>query len=382
MKKPEQSPYLKRPKLSRAQAASLERVRRQLVMGRRFFMMKYVLAGLAIVAAVTAVLLTQGPSITPAEEADARFFRISTASAGGTYFPVGRTLGSIISHPPGAEPCQVGGRCGVPGLIAIAKASPGSIANVRNVNSGRVDSALAQSDIVSWAYEGERMFERDGIAINLRAIASLYSESVQVVASKDSGITRLTDLPGKRVSIGRVGSGTRADALLILDAYGIELGDMQLVEVDELEASDLIRRGELDAFFIVSGTPALAVADLIERTPVTLVPIEGEQVDALISKNRFFARDRIPADVYAGIPETPTVSVRALWITHAGVSRKLIRNITLALWSENNRAALDAGHPKGRDVQLKTALDGIPIPLHRGARDAYEQLGVDIPDGY
>lgn len=356
---------------------NLERVRRTVLRNRRLIP-RYLLVVAGIVAAVATYLITQGPSITPEEEADARFFQISTASPGGTYFPVGRTLGAIISQPPGAEPCLDGGPCGVPGLIAVAKASRGSITNVRNVNSGSVDSALVQADVAAWAHKGERMFDQEGYASNLRAIASLYPEAVQLVANRASGIASVGDLRGKRVSIGRQGSGTRADALLILSAYGVELSQITLVEVDALEASDMILRGVLDAFFIIAGTPSLAVSDLMGRGDAMLVPIDGPASELLMKENGFFVRHIIGPGTYPKVGTINTVSVRALWITHAAMSKKLIRKITHALWSTENRGALDRGHPKAAEIRLSTALKGIPIPLHRGARAAYRDLNIEL----
>lgn len=371
--------HKKRPRLGRTGAANLARVRRTVLRNRQLIP-RYLLVVGGILGAVAAYLFAQGPSITPESEAEARFFQISTASPGGTYFPIGKTLASIISQPPGAEPCRDGGPCGVPGLIAVAKASRGSIANVRNVNSGKVDSALAQADVVAWAYGGERMFDREGYAINLRAIASLYPEAVQLVATRESGIEKVEDLRGKRISVGRQGSGTRADALLILKAYGIEQSDVTVIEVDALEASDMILRGALDAFFIIAGTPSLAVSDLMERGNVQLVPIDGPSSEKLMSENGFFVRHIIGPGTYPDTDSVNTVSVRALWVTHAGVSKKLVRKMTHALWSKDNRAALDRGHPKAVEIQLNTALKGIPIPLHRGARAAYRELKVTLPD--
>jgi len=368
----------RRARLSRNQAANLARVRRTVLRSRGLFNRFAIGIALGTVA-IVAALVIGGPAITPEEEAEAQFFQISTASPGGTYFPIGRTLASIISQPPGSEPCRQGGRCGVPGLIAVAKASPGSVANVRNVNSGRVDSALVQADIAAWAYNGERLFDGEGYASNLRAIASLYPEAVQLVAARSAGIASVGDLRGKRVSIGRLDSGTRVDALLILEAYGIAESDLTVVEVDSLEASDMILRGALDAFFLLAGAPSLAVTDLVGRGDVTLVPIEGPPAGKLVAGNSFFVPYLIADDVYPGVPATATVSVRALWITHAGVSAKLVRRITEAMWSQANRDTLDKGHPKALEIRLETALDGIPIPLHRGARDAYRELGVALP---
>src|SRR5215469_16307306 len=73
---------------------------------------------------------------------DIRFFRIGTAATTGTYFQIGGMLANAISKPPGSRDCDRGGSCGVPGLVAVAQATQGSLENVQAVGSGRLESAL------------------------------------------------------------------------------------------------------------------------------------------------------------------------------------------------------------------------------------------------
>ena len=105
---------------------------------------------------------------------DVRFFRVGTGSTAGTYFPVGGIIASAISSPPGSRSCERGGSCGVPGLVAVAQSTRGSVDNVRQMRDGSLESGFSQSDVAFWAFNGEEIFEEEGAVTNLRAIANLY----------------------------------------------------------------------------------------------------------------------------------------------------------------------------------------------------------------
>jgi TRAP transporter TAXI family solute receptor len=305
-----------------------------------------------------------------------RFFRIGTGGVAGTYYPIGGLIADIISNPPGARPCDKGGSCGVPGLVAIAQSSNGSVANVEAVGSGALESGFAQSDIAHWAYTGTGIFEGQGQIENLRAIASLYPESIHVVAREDAGIDEIGDLAGKRVSLDEPGSGTLVEALIILDAFGLSEDDIQAAYLKPSPAIAMIRDNQLDAFITVAGYPTISVVELTTGTGARLVPIEGPEVDELLDTYDFYTKDVIPAGTYQGIPATPTISVGAQWIVGAEADENLVYGITAALWHDNARKLLDSGHAKGREIALNTALAGIGIPLHPGAERFYKEKGL------
>lgn len=329
---------------------------------------------LLLASIIGAYLIWRAPSAPPPGSENIKFFQIVTGSTAGTYFPIGQTIAAIISQPPGSEACNAQDRCGVPGLLAAVKSSQGSTANVRSLVSGSADAAFVQADIADWAYRGQAMFTGNP-AERLRAIAALYPEAVQLVTAKSAKIRSVTDLRGRRVSIDRTGSGTQADALLILAAYGLKRADMSVEEIDVSNAADRLIAGTLDAFFLISGTPSTVVTDLADRGLIDIVPIDGQPVDALVKSSAFFVAHTIPADTYAGIGETATISVRALLVTTSRADASLIYDITAALWRPGNRALIDRGHAKGRLIQLESALDGISIPLHPGAERFYRQAG-------
>lgn len=332
-----------------------------------------VISRTAKVAAFAAAMAI-GASGVQAQEMN--FFSIGTGGTGGTYFPLGGAIANSISNPPGSRGCDEGGSCGVPGLVAIAQSSRGSVANVNGIKSGILSSGFSQSDVAYWAYSGTGTFDGQEPMQDLRAIAALYPEHIHLVASKASGITSVADLKGKRVSLDEPGSGTYVDAQLILKAFGLAESDVTVENLKPGPASDAIRNGQLDALFFVGGYPAGTLVELASSSEVVLVPISGPEVDAMIAEYSFFSKDPIPDGVYQDVPGAETVAVGAQWLTSANQKDDLIYEITKALWNENTRKLLDVGHAKGKTVTKETALEGIGIPLHAGAEKYYREIGL------
>ncbi len=306
---------------------------------------------------------------------ETQFFRIGTGSVSGTYYPIGGLVADIISSPPGSRPCDRGGNCGVAGLVAIAQTSDGSLANIEAMLRGDHESGFAQSDIAYRAYVGEAPFDGRPMP-NLRALANLYQESLHLVTHPTAGIASVRDLVGKRVSLDRQLSGTRADALLVLSAFGVSETQLTVEDVGPADAIDLMKAGELDAFFLVAGAPTAGITELTEDLGAGLVPIAGPEVSALIRDYPFFTYDLIPFGTYEGIPAVETVSVGAQWLVTSALDDGLGYEIMRSFWRPQAREILDLGHPKGRDITIETALSGIAIPLHPGAERFYREAGL------
>lgn len=302
------------------------------------------------------------------------FFRILTGSAHTTAFPVGVTVASAISNPPGSRPCEKGGSCGVPGLIAVALTSPGSVANLAAIGNESIESGFAQADLVASAWQGEGIYFRRAKQANLRVLANLYPETIHLVVRRDSGITDIRELVSKRVSIDRAGSGTRFNAEIILAAYGLRLNQIRIVEADPGEAADLMVRDELDAFFLISGQPAPTVGDLTDREIARVVPVSGKQIEGALRRHPFFSRDIIPLNTYRGVPETETLSLGMQWIGPESLDPDLVYEILRAMWHPRNRKLLDAGPAMAQRIRLGTALLGVTVPLHAGAERFYREM--------
>jgi uncharacterized protein len=322
--------------------------------------------GAALAAAAT-VASAQAP----------QFFRIGTGGTAGTYYPIGGLIANAISNPPGSRACEEGGSCGVPGLVATALASNGSVANVNGIGGGTLESGFAQSDVITWAQTGTGIWEGQPPVEKLRMIANLYPESIHLVASAASGIASVADLAGKRVSLDEPGSGTLVDARIILGAYGLEEDDVEAAFLKPDQAAERMRDGAMDAFFFVGGFPAGAIAELASQHEIALVPVSGEEAAGIVEEYPFFATHVVPGGTYEGIADdTETLSVGAQWVTSADQPEELVYGITKALWNDSTRKLLDAGHAKGKSITSETALDGVGIPLHPGAERFYKEAGL------
>ena len=312
----------------------------------------------------------------PSLAQDITFFRIATGGTAGTYFPIGGLIANAISNPPGSRTCADGGSCGVPGVVATAVASNGSVANVSAIASGSAQSGFTQSDVAYWAFNASGIYEGRPKVDVLRAIANLYPESFHLVARKGAGIKTIKDLKGKRISLDEPGSGTLVDARLILAAYGLTEKDLKAEYLKAQQAADKLKDNALDAFFSVSGWPLGAIAELAATTGIDLVPIDGPEAESLVKAYSFFATDEIPDGAYKGVNGVKTVSVNAIWATSSKQPDQLIYGITAALWNPSTRRLLDSGHAKGRVITLETATQGLGIPLHAGAEKFYKEKGL------
>lgn len=327
-------------------------------------------------AAGLAIALASLPAGLRAADEEIRFFTIGTGASSSTYYLTGALLGNIISNPPGSRPCERGGSCGVPGMIAVAQSTQGSVENMRRIGAGSLESGLGRANIVDWAFNGTWIFEGETATDNLRAIANLYPEEVHIVVRAESGIESIADLKGRSVSLGEEQSGTRFDALLVLSHYGLTVDDLDPVYVTPGHAADLLEVGVLDAVFVIASSPVASIAELARRIPIRLLPIEESSAIEFIETHPYFITASIVMGAYENVPLTPTLGIGTIWVTSSKMEDELVYGITKALWHERNRDLLDQGHPRGQFIDATTAVGRLGIPLHPGAARYYRERGL------
>src|SRR5262247_4740709 len=306
---------------------------------------------LALGAGLGVLALTGMPA-----RAQQRFFRIGTGGTGGTYYPLGGIIANAISTDQ---------------INVSAVATNGSVANVNGIVGGSMESGFSQADVNFWAFTATGIYEGKPKVEELRAIANLYPESVHIVIKKGLGAKSVADLKGKRVSLDEPGSGTLVNAKAILAAYGLSEKDIRPEYLKQQQCAEKLKDGSLDAYFQTTGYPQGTLTELAATNGFDLLPLSGLEAEKLQSQFKFFANDEIPAGVYKDVPGVKTLSVGAQWVTSAKIDPDLVYEVTKALWSDKTRAALDAGHAKGKVIRKETALAGLAIPLHPGAEKFY-----------
>ena len=285
-----------------------------------------------------------------------QFLSIATGGTGGVYYPLGGALAKILNE-------------NIRNMEASARVTGASVANANllaTVGGDGVEVAFMQNDIAYYSFHGLEMF-KDRKNDQIRGVATLYPEVIQLIATEASGIRSVRDLVGKRVAVGAAGSGTEANARQVLGAFGVQY--TALAKVEYLPFSDAtaqIRDGHLDAAFVTAGTPTAAVTELANSIAITLVSLTGPEIDALRTAHPFYIKHTIPAATYRGLTApVETVAVRAMIVVKGSLTERQVYDLTKALF--DNLDDFGAAHVRGRDLSLATAQEAMPIPLHPGA---------------
>jgi uncharacterized protein len=328
---------------------------------------RYLAAALAVFFALAAGWAQDWPQ--------RQFFQVATGSTAGSYFPAGELIAGIVSHPPGLARCDTAWVCGPAGVIVSARTSEGAVANVLAVNAGETDSGLAQADIVADAVAGSGEFRAAGRQKHIRVIASLFPETVHLVVAADSRIDKVSDLRGKRVSIGTDGSGVGVVAHAVLAAYGLSEHSIRASKEPYDVSADLLESKRLDAFFFLGSAPAPLIGDLFAHDAARLVPIDGDARRNLLRRMPSLTADSIPQGSYPGTGTIQTVSARTLWVVKDSASPDVVEGLLRALFNPANRDLLDAEGAAGRHIRLDDATLGLTAPLHPGAERFYRQMG-------
>lgn len=307
------------------------------------------------------------------------FFRIGTGGAGGTYFPIGGTIANGISAPPGSRPCEEGGQCGVPGLIAIAQSTTASVFNNAAVQNGELEAGMAAADVTRSMFLGEGKFDGKPHE-KLRIVANLYPEDLHLVLPKDTTIDSLADLADKRVGIAQAGSGTQVAVLQMLEAWGVTRDNMEEAELNNSQSAERLADGQLDAYFYAAGWPVAAMVQLSSTKGMNLHSFSDDDLAKINGIIPAYIPSEIPGGVYEGVDSaTKTPAVSALLVVSSDLEEELVYGITKALWNDNTRKLLDNGHAKGKQITPETALDGVAalgVPLHSGAEKFYMEAGL------
>ena len=329
-----------------------------------------------MIAAAGIAGLTLGTSAALAQEMT--FFRIGTGSAGGTYFPIGGLIANAISNPPGSRPCDKGGSCGVPGLVAIAQSTNASAHNVTAIDAGQMEAGLTGAATLYFAFHGVEKFEGKQKP-KLRIIANLYPEDLHLVLPKGGKLASLKALEGKRVGIAQAGSGTQIAVEIMLKEQGITRDNIDEAELNNSQSAERIADGQLDAYFYAAGTPVAAMIQLDNTKGMDLYSFTDEEVMASNKVVPYYVPSKIAAGTYPGVQyDVNTLAVNGILVTSSDQPEDLIYEITKALWNDNTRKLLDSGHAKGKVITLDTALEGISclnVPLHPGAEKFYKEVG-------
>ncbi len=320
-----------------------------------------------------------GAAFAQDKAADNRVIRIGSGPTGATEFLFGGLIANAISNPPGSRECDRGGNCGVRGLIAVAQTTGGPADNLRAVSRGDLELGLTQADAASWAFAGAPLLSSEPMP-NLRVIARLYPTTIHLVVRANATIAAFADLKGKKIGIGAEGSAQAATAKQLLSAHKLHWNQVTLVPLAFTAMTDALASGKVDALFMISAAPVLALEDLARKTPIRIVPIAGPTALKIAQALPFYSQGVIPAGVYGSTADVQTLDVGTVLIARDTMDDELAFGIARAIWHERNVALFQNGHPCGKLMVRAGAALGVSVPIHPGAIRYYAANAIPLPD--
>jgi uncharacterized protein len=300
--------------------------------------------------------------------AKSKVFKIATGEYMGRYYPTGGAIAEIVNN----KQEEFGFRC-------VAKPTSGSVYNINAIMAGDMEFGIVQSDSQYQAFNGLDEWKDKGPQKDLRTMFSLYTESVTLLASVDSGIKTIQDLKGKRVYIGEIGSGSRQNAMDALNAAGIDWKtDIKVIKKGKkYDVQSMLMRGELDAFFYTVGHPTTAIKFATVGAKKTLF-ISIDNIEKLLSKHPYYVKSLIPVSLYPQIAndeDVKTFGVKATFVTSAKIPDNVVYAITKEVFE--NLGSLKYSDPSLNMLTKERMIkDGLTAPLHPGALQYYKEAGL------
>jgi hypothetical protein len=319
----------------------------------------------ALGATVLGAAATAG--LAPTVQAQGTQISIATGTTGGVYYPLGGGLANILNR-------------AIPGMAMTVEVTGGSVANLQLLGANRVGMLMAQGDAVVDAVAGRERFQ--GRAVPVRTIFVMYTNRMQVVTVATTGIRRMEDLRGKRVSTGAPGSATEVMAFRLIEAAGLDpQKDFRARErLSPAESTNAVKDGKLDAYFFVSGIPTSAITDLGASPGQQLVLIDHDQfVPKIVEKyGPVYFPEEIPAGSYPGqAAANRQMSVSNICGVRADMPDALVTQILTAMWA--NREDFYRVHAEARNITLAGQVTArAAAPWHPAAEAFWKAQGATL----
>ena len=291
---------------------------------------------------------------------------IATGGTGGVYYPLGGGMASVLSKY-------------VPGISATAEVTGGSVANLQLIGTGKPYIALTMADALQDAYRGEDKFK--GKPVKVSTLMVLYPNRMHAVTIEGSGINKIADLKGKRVSTGSAGSATEVMAFRILEAAGLDKDrDITRERLGAAESANALKDRKIDAFFFVAGLPTSAVTDIANTPGIKIKMIDHADLVPAMNKKwgNLYVKDVIHKDVYRGMDaDNHQATVMNLLVAPTNMSEKEAHDIVKAFFDHHDE--LVRVHKEAENIRLENQKkDASPIPWHPGAVKYFAEKGINL----
>jgi len=324
---------------------------------------------------VAAVAMLCG-SITTVQAAEERNYLLATASTGGTYYPVGVALSTLVKVK--LQPKEK------IGMSAINSAGSGE--NIKLLRDNEVQFAILQGLYGAYAWNGTGPIQADGPQKGLRAVTMLWQNVEHFVVNKKFAKTGtasdMVAMKGETISLGKKNSGTLGSNTVLLENLGAK--DVEnyynLIYVGYGPSADAMQNGQAAGMSTPAGAPVSAVTKAMANMGKDIVVLDftDEQLKQADGGMELWTRYVIPAETYPNQEkDINTIAQPNFLAARADIDEDAVYQITKAVYE--NLPFLNAIHGATKAMAIEKAIAGLPMPLHPGAAKYYQEVGIQIP---
>jgi len=313
------------------------------------------------------VLTAAALALSPVAEAAKKRMAFGGGPTGGTFQYFSNGIAILLSK-------------NIPDLEVSSEGTGGSAENLKRLNAGDIDYGIV--------YSGDMWLGAKGMLPNdpkeytkVRPMSYMYGAPAQLVTLKGSGITAAKELAGKKVAVGNAGSGAALSAQRFFETLGI-WDKMEPQFLGYSAAASALGDKKIDAFWVLVGYPNASIIEASTTNDIVLLDIAGAAKAAgFFEKYPFYSQATLPAGTYKGQDqEVKTFSDSALWATQVGVSADDVYQALKVVFSAEGLDHMVKAHKAAKEMTVENGIDGVPLPLHKGADKFWTEKGKTIPD--
>ena len=304
---------------------------------------------------VKQALIVLSLGLTLPATAIAENYTIGTGSQSGTYYPFGGTLAKIWNE-------------NIPGFAMRAEVTAASVENIIKVSSEKQLVGIAMGNVVQKAHQGEQPFPRQMPA---NVLFALYPNVVQFIVPADSDVQSVTQLKGKKVSLGAPGSGTRVSAQTILTALGINEDDIEAQSLNYTATTSAIANNQIDAGVIVGSLGVGAITELALTRDIRILSFCDEEIAKISEQTPAYQKLEAPADSYNNVPAFNAPAVWNVLVASEKMSDEMAYNLTKTAFENIDKVRQAVGVARFTTVENMNKLSG--VPLHPGAQKYFDE---------
>ena len=264
---------------------------------------------------------------------------VVAGTPGGTYYRAASDLAFVLD----GEHLRV--------LPLLGKGAGQNVYDIRFLRG--VDLGFVRLDTLEQLRDDKRIIDPER---NITYVARLFNDELHLIAARE--ITDIRQLAGKRVSFDVKGSGTDYTGRLMFKGLGIEV---QIVNLDQPTALELLKRGELAAVVSVAAKPVEVVSsfqggDRFHLLPVPYVNTLSDKYFPATLRHEDYPR-LVAAGNTVNTLAVGTVLAAFNWPENSDRYKRIARFVE-AFFSKIEDFMGPSRHPKWSEVNLAAEVSG------------------------